>query len=245
MNKTILRTNAIQVYSFLSFLNAKQKKGELNKPLKILDCDAGGAVHPLALFAEYGFETCGIDISDEQLEKAKQYYSEHNLKADFIKADMRQIPFENDSFDCVYEHYSMCHLSKRDTAKTVNEMYRVTKKNGYAFLGFISTNCWPKSAYGVEKNPGEFWTEQDGKFYMHNMFTENKTDQLVADWKIIYKQKHTKYMREDANKLSKKEWLNLYDKVNEEYSKNEWMRHYECRTNLCIFSHIFYILKKL
>lgn len=35
------------------------------------------------------------------------------------------MPFEAETFDYVYEHYSMCHLSKKDTALAIDEMYRV------------------------------------------------------------------------------------------------------------------------
>ena len=91
--------------------------------IKILDCGAGGPVPPLALFAEHEFDTWGIDTSDEQLERARQYCNEKGMQIKFCKGDMRQIPFGDESYDCVYEHYAMCHLSKKETTKAICEMY--------------------------------------------------------------------------------------------------------------------------
>jgi hypothetical protein len=37
---------------------------------KVLDCAAGGRVPPLGLFHENGFDTWGIDLSEEALDRA-------------------------------------------------------------------------------------------------------------------------------------------------------------------------------
>ncbi len=246
MKNTILHPNATPVYSFFSFINTKLEKGELKKPLKILDCGAGGAVPPLALFAEYGFETYGIDISEEQLGKAKQYCFENNLEVDFQKADMRKIPFENESFDCVFEHYSMCHLSSIDTQKTINEMIRVTKFDGYVMFGVISRDCWPLSIYGKEEERGSFWThELDGTSYMHCMFTDEEADYLVHDFRVISKEKHKTYRRDYAAKLTKEDWQNLRDDYHGVCTPKEWKDLFEKRFSLCNYSHIHFILKKV
>ena len=68
------------------------------------------------------------------------------------EGDMRQLSFEEGAFDYVYEHYSMCHLSKQDTSLAVSEMYRVLKQGGLCFLGVISADTWPKSLFGQEEH---------------------------------------------------------------------------------------------
>jgi len=159
MERIILRTNAIPVYGFLSFINARHPQDELSQRGKILDCGAGGPIPPLALFARHGFEAWGIDVSDEQLGKARQSCEQHGIEVQLRTGDMRHIPFEDETFDYVYEHYSLCHLSKQDTAQAIGEMYRVLKRQGLCFLDVISADCWPKSRFGQEKEPGEYWGE--------------------------------------------------------------------------------------
>jgi ubiquinone/menaquinone biosynthesis C-methylase UbiE len=244
MNKTILRTNAIQVYSFLSFLNAKQKNGDLKKKLKILDCGAGGAMPPLAIFVEQGFDAWGIDISEDQLDMAKQFCVENDVKINFQKADMQRIPFTNESFDCVYEHYSMCHLSKEATKQAINEMQRVTRKNGFAMLGVISMDTWPKSIFGKEKQKGEFWVEEaDESSYMHCMFSDEEADKLVQGWKIVSKEKHTNYLRKSTEKTTMDKWLQLYEESGKNHTFEMWQKLYDQRSNFFQYNHIFYMLK--
>ena len=133
MENVILRTNAIPVYGFLSFINARHPQGETSQRSKILDCGAGGPVPPLALFHQHGFEAWGIDASDEQLDQARQFCEQQGLELHLRTGDMRRIPFEDGTFDYVYEHYSVCHLSKQDTVLAVSEMYRVLKRPGLCF----------------------------------------------------------------------------------------------------------------
>ncbi len=155
MKNVILRPNGIPVYSFLSLINARQAEDDgLQK--KILDCGAGGPVPPLALFHQHGFEGWGIDTSKEQLERARQFCQGQGIELYLREGDMRWIPFEEGAFDYIYEHYSMCHLSKQDTDLAVSEMYRVLKRGGVCFLGVISADTWPKSLFGQEEQPGEY-----------------------------------------------------------------------------------------
>jgi uncharacterized protein (UPF0147 family) len=91
-------------------------------------------VPPLALFHQHGFDCWGIDKSEGQLARARQFCEERGMKMHFSRGDMRRIPFEDDSFDYVYEHYSMCHMSKQDTAEEVTlerwmELYEEVVKN--------------------------------------------------------------------------------------------------------------------
>ena len=164
MADTILRTNAIPVYGFLSTINAKVPLEKGQPRGKILDCGAGGPVPPLALFAQQGFEAWGIDISEEHLEEANRFSEESGLDIHLQSGDMREIPFEDETFDYVYEHYAMCHLSKKDTARAIDEMHRVLRKHeGLCFLGVISMDCQPKAGFGEEQAPGEFWGQEGGE----------------------------------------------------------------------------------
>ncbi len=150
MTPLILRPNAAPLYTFLSFIQSR--RDELALGNKILDCGAGGVLPPLAVFHQHGFETWGIDVSDTQLQRAQDFCAEHDLPIQLQKGDMRQLPFEDAAFDFVYEHYSMCHLSKQETAVAVGEMQRVLKPGGLCFLGVISLETWPPM--GREVAPG-------------------------------------------------------------------------------------------
>ena len=251
MKNVVLRPNAIPVYGFLSVITARQSQGgalRQGKALprgKVLDCGAGGPVPPLALFHQHGFEGWGIDASEAQLGRAKQFCEEQGIELHLRKGDMRRIPFEDETFDYVYEHYSMCHLSKQDTALAVSEMYRVLKGDGLAFLGVISYDSWPKSLFGEEREPGEYWGEEGGQgLTLHAMFTDREADELVSAWEVVSKEKQVTYLREAAGETTLEAWIELYEEAGGRCSREEWRAGYESRRNAFQYAHLYHILRK-
>ena len=244
MDRIILRTNAIPVYGFLSFINARHLQEEPSQRRKILDCGAGGPVPPVALFAQHGFEAWGIDVSVEQLSRARQYCDEHGIDVHLRTGDMRQIPFEDATFEYVYEHYSLCHLSKQDTAKAIGEMYRVLKRGGLCFLGVISADSWPKSRLGQEEGPGEYWAEEGGERRLHSLFRDEEMDDLLSAWEVVFKQKHVSYLLGAGEKPSMEAWMDEYEQAGSGYSREGWLARYESRANEFQYAHLYFILRK-
>jgi ubiquinone/menaquinone biosynthesis C-methylase UbiE len=154
----------------------------------VLDCGAGGRRPPLALFANHGYEACGIDNADSQIERANCFASEYNVKMNIRKADIRKIPFDNETFGCVYSWNSSIHLTKNDTEVALSEMLRVLKKRGLLYVNFI----WDRDLtidLGEERNMGEFWSTIDGEECVHSCFSETETNQFFTDVQLLYKQK--------------------------------------------------------
>jgi ubiquinone/menaquinone biosynthesis C-methylase UbiE len=245
MENVILRTNAIPVYGFLSFINARHPQGETPQRSKILDCGAGGPVPPLALFHRHGFEAWGIDASDEQLDRARQFCERQGIELHLRTGDMRRIPFEDEAFDYVYEHYSMCHLSKRDTVLAISEMYRVLKRQGLCFLGVISADSWPKSWFGQEREPGEYWGEEGGELTLHSVFSDEEADELVSAWEAVSKEKHVTYLGELADETSLEAWMDLYEEAGDRCSQEAWRARYASRANTFKYAHLYFILRKV
>jgi SAM-dependent methyltransferase len=245
MENVILRINAIPVYGFLSVINARQAQEESSSRGKILDCGAGGPVPPLALFHQHGFVGYGIDTSEEQLDRARQHCEEQGIELHLRKGDMRSIPFEDETFDYVYEHYSMCHLSKWDTAVSVGEMQRVLKRGGLCFLGVISADSWPISFFGEEREPGEYWGEEgEEESVLHSVFTDGEADELVSAWEIVSQEKHVTYLCGMAEEMSMDTWMELLEEAGDNCMPEEWRARYESRRNDLQYSHLYYILKK-
>ncbi|MBN1265707.1 MAG: class I SAM-dependent methyltransferase [Anaerolineales bacterium] len=245
MKPVVLRSNAVPVYRFLSYLMSAEVQGHGEKQRKILDCGAGGPVPPLALFHQHGFEIWGIDVSTCQLEMAEAFCREQNHDAHLHQGDMRKTPFEDETFDAVYEHYSMCHLSKVDTALAVSEMGRVLKPGGSCFLGFISTDTFPATMLGKERLPGEYWDEEDGEeAVLHSVFSDREAESLVSEWQVESSEKHVRYLRARAQELSLETWMDLYEKNGEGRSLEDWKVQYLNRIHMLRYSHLYYILKK-
>ena len=170
------------LYNFLRFTQTNP----VNK--KILDCGAGGGDPKLAFFHENGFETYGIDISDEQINDAQNFCEKNSINLRIIKGDMRNIPFDSNFFGYVFSYLSMVHLSKKDTAIAINEMHRVLMKGGLCYLNFLSKNDvnFDKKR---ESNPGENINFHENQEYIHSYYEDDEPDDYFKNFEIIYKEK--------------------------------------------------------
>lgn len=72
-----------------------EQEAGFRKSLKILDVGCGTGRHSIEL-TKRGYSVTGVDLSESQLERAKQKASAQKLAIKFIKADARSLPFENE-----------------------------------------------------------------------------------------------------------------------------------------------------
>jgi ubiquinone/menaquinone biosynthesis C-methylase UbiE len=209
---------------------------------RILDCGAGGPVPPLSVFAAQGLETWGIDISDAQLEKARAFGEAKSLDLRLHRGDMRRLPFREESFDVVYEHYAMCHLSKKDTAQAIREMYRVLRPRGRCFLGLISAETWPP--LGCEREPGEFWVKEGKEATRHSVFTDPEAERLMTGWRIIRKERSITWLASRMKPMTRQDWLELYQEIRPKATEDAWLAKYNRRLTEARYVHTFYMLRK-
>ncbi|MFX1575062.1 MAG: class I SAM-dependent methyltransferase [Promethearchaeota archaeon] len=170
------------IYNFLRYA--------ISSPLEkiVLDCGAGGPDPKLALFYENGFETYGIDISDDQIKKSIKFCENQGIDLNIIKGDMRKIPFDSEFFGFVFSYNSIFHLTKKDTGIAIDEIFRVLKKGGLCYLNFLSIDDrW--FGKGEEKAPGEIITKEGDEAYLHSYYQDDEPDNYFDDFEIIFKEK--------------------------------------------------------
>ncbi|MBN2226535.1 MAG: class I SAM-dependent methyltransferase [candidate division Zixibacteria bacterium] len=209
---------------------------------RILECGAGGEVPPLAMFHEQGFEIYGIDIDDDQIERAQKYAREHGLDLHMIKADMRETPFEDDFFDFVYEFQAMCHLTKPGIRQTIAEMHRIMKTAGLCFLTVMTRNNWPLD--GKEIARGEFQSHYEGKDHIHSYFDDDETDGLFDRFTILRKERRSILYANEWAEMSEPEWMAWYCDDWTGFTREEWLGWYPHRKEKRRLEFIEYIVKK-
>ena len=163
-----------ELYRFLQYTNERAPEKS------ILDCGAGGNKPPLALFHSHGYKTKGVDISLDQIKRADEYARRNGISLGIHYADMRDLPYDDCSFGCVYSWSSSVHLTKVDTAKAVSEMLRVLKPSGLLYVNFvwdIVKNHYP----GEERSPGEIWFTDGDIEWVHSMFSQDEPDLFFVD----------------------------------------------------------------
>ena len=226
------------MYSILGFITSRDE-GEASGR-KVLDCGAGGDRPPLVLFAPYGFDLYGVDISEERLARARAFCREEGVAADLRHADMRDLPFPDETFDFVYENSSMCHMVKEEIARTVGEMRRVLKGGGYCSLGFILEDTWPPM--GRERGSGEYWRTEDGEEIVHSVFSARETEAFLAGWDVVKTTRWATTETEKVNEVTWEEWVRDWDRGDSpEAVKRD---NYERRAELARYSLLAYILRK-
>ncbi len=110
-----------------SFTKAKKYLNPNGKYL--LDIASGpiGLKEYMALSENFEYRICA-DISVNALIQAKINYSER--KGIFICADICNIPLKENICDSVLCQHTLYHIPKNEQKTAVNEMYRVTKRDG-------------------------------------------------------------------------------------------------------------------
>ncbi|WBW96972.1 class I SAM-dependent methyltransferase [Oceanirhabdus sp. W0125-5] len=189
---------AFPLYNFLKYCNSNSSEKT------ILDCGAGGSNPPLSLFHEFGYKTYGIEISEEQLKKAKIFSTEHNVDLNIIHGDMKDIPFSNEFFSFLFSYNTSVHMRKKDFSIALLEFHRVLKHGGLCYVNFLSEEC-DSYGQGVQVGDGEFKQIENNEevFYIH--YNENEIEQLLYRFELLYKEK-----RIIKRKIDKIEYTSTY-----------------------------------
>ena len=81
--------------------------------------------------ADHGARPFGVDIAADVVREARQVLNGH--QPGFSMADIRALPFADDSFDLIYSMGTIEHFP--DYAVAVDEIFRVLKPGGTAIIG--------------------------------------------------------------------------------------------------------------
>lgn len=109
---------------------------------RVLDLGCGAGV-PATQWLAQRFHVTGVDISERQLELARQ----HVPGATFIKSDMGSLTFPDGAFDAIVSFYAIIHLPRQEQSALIANIYRWLKSGG-AFLSNWAVSDWE----GVEEN---------------------------------------------------------------------------------------------
>ncbi len=180
MKTTIIAPGPL--YTFLSYCNDSPLEKE------ILDCGAGGAEPPLAMFFEYGYKTHGIDISEKQLHRAWKFSKDHDMALDISAGDMRELPFADESMSFVYSYASICHMTKNDVAVAMQEITRVLRRDGLCFISFcaVADGRWREHE---PRGPGEYPYEDEGERGVHSIHADTEPDKYFQGFTYLSREK--------------------------------------------------------
>ena len=104
-----------------------------------LDLGCGLGRHSI-FFANNGFKVHSFDLSENGLENFIAIIKNEKLNISIKLGDMLSLPYEDNYFDCVLAYHSIYHTDSSGIKQVISEIHRVLKKDGEAFITFISKN---------------------------------------------------------------------------------------------------------
>ena len=136
----------ILTQKILNILNLNNK----NSSVLEIGCGAG------MLAQHFKCKYCGIDSSETLIKKHKNI-----LGNNVLVAEANDLPFEDNSFDCVFS-FSVFHYfpDKNYSNRVISEMDRVARKK--IFIGDLPLNSHDNSHLLFSKNDFFDWNTSDG-----------------------------------------------------------------------------------
>lgn len=94
------------------------------------------------LFASNGFNVKAFDLSSDAIKSTKEWSENLNLEVECKEGDMLSLPYENESFDCIYCKNVISHTDTVGIKKIIGEIKRVMRENGECYLTLCSKETW-------------------------------------------------------------------------------------------------------
>jgi len=154
-----------------------------------LDLGCGLGRHSI-LFAMNDFNVDAFDLSKDAVKSTKEWAESLELKVECKEGDMLNLPYENDSFDCIYCKNVISHSDTEGVKKIIKEINRVLKDGGECYLTLCSKETWGfkqeswplvdentrlRMDEGPEKGIPHFYADYD---LIQNLFEQNKIELL-------------------------------------------------------------------
>lgn len=104
---------------------------------KVLDLGSGLGRHSI-LFAQAGFEVSAFDISEYGINHLIEWSKAEGLEIDTKIGDMHQLPYKDNTFDCLFIYHAISHTDSVGMKKIMREIERVLKPNGEVYTSMCS-----------------------------------------------------------------------------------------------------------
>ena len=181
-----------------------------NNSEKILDVGCGMGRHSI-FFSDNGVQSVACDNSLNAISYLNKIIYEYNLSINSVVMDADKIAFDNNSFDGVLCYGVLYYLTINKLIASAEEIYRVLKKNGRAFICLRSKE---DSRYAnsnkINENTAKIIGKGDEPWKYENemeilFFTEDEVRKIFKEFstiiieKNIFTQCNSKYINSDFN----------------------------------------------
>jgi ubiquinone/menaquinone biosynthesis C-methylase UbiE len=132
----------------------------LPKNAHVLDVGCGAGIPTAKYLVQRSLNVTGIDISDVMLNMAKENVPSGN----FIKMDMNELKFNENTFDGIISVYALFHVPKKNHSSIFKQFYKILKPGGILLLNTgISESEGINEFFGIPM----FWSNYDPQVTLH------------------------------------------------------------------------------
>ena len=133
-NEEYWKNPSIESYYLLNRWLSQDKKD-------FLDLGCGLGRHSI-LFGQNGFNVYCFDISEDAINRTKEWATKEELEFDYKVGDMLDLPYDDNKFDCILCRNVISHTDTEGMKKVIKELDRVLKTGGECYLTLGSKDSW-------------------------------------------------------------------------------------------------------
>lgn len=116
----------------------------------VLDLGCGLGRHAL-LFAKSGFKVTAADISEYAVKQLREAENRENVIITSKICDMLNLPYRENSFDCIFSYLAVSHTDTEGFHKILNKIKEILKPDGEIFLTLCSKEAYSFSEAGYPR----------------------------------------------------------------------------------------------
>ncbi len=135
-----------------------------------------------------GFHTAGFDVSENSINITKSMLNHFHYPNDNFKVcSITDIDFDDEIFDAIVAHAVIDHLSAEDAKKAIDELFRITKKNGLIYISFDGIEDDDINlAHEVLKDGSFLYSDESRNGLLFKYYTEDDIKNLIKGREQIY-----------------------------------------------------------
>ncbi|MCM0649118.1 class I SAM-dependent methyltransferase [Clostridium swellfunianum] len=166
---------------------------------KFLDLGCGLGRHSV-LFAENGFDTYSLDLSDFGLNALNTKAEQLGLEVKTVLGDINNLPYEDNMFDCLLSYHVISHTDTQGIKVIIGEINRVLKNGGEFFITLCSKNSpsYTKKNYPKLDENTIVKTEEPEAGVPHFYSDLNGVKDLLGNFEVI-RIRHIEDIYEDTS----------------------------------------------
>ncbi|CAD8114373.1 unnamed protein product [Paramecium sonneborni] len=175
----------------------------INHNSRILNIGCGNSNIPEDMYKEGYQWIVNLDFSKVVIEFMKEKFKSYPTHFQFVLADARDLPFPNDSFDCVFDKGLLDAVlsgdySAQNSKKVINHIYRTLKKDTGVYI--VVSHGFPEQRLPYLSKAEYSWKVTYSKVYKPDVRTKSLEfdAQDLNNYHFIYVCKMDKYQGQTA-----------------------------------------------